>query len=94
MSTSYPRRDNTRGVWKLSNITSNIVNQGTWPGSFGDVMLFGGGSPGSDVNTIQKIAPSTLGNATDFGDLIQLKISLLVQALPQDAYGEVLKIQQ
>ena len=24
----------------------------------GDVMLFGGGSPGSDVNTIQKIAIS------------------------------------
>jgi len=31
MATSYPRRDAASGIWTLSDITSNIINYGTWP---------------------------------------------------------------
>ena len=33
MGTSYPDRTNTRGVWKLSEITKNKITHGTWKGS-------------------------------------------------------------
>ena len=31
MATSYPRRDSPSGLWRLSDITSNIKTEGTWP---------------------------------------------------------------
>ena len=42
---------------------------------FGDRGVFGGGAPPT-LNTIDYIAISTLGNATDFGDLTQARYGL------------------
>ena len=35
MSESYPRRDQARGIWKIGDITKNIKDVGTYPGSIG-----------------------------------------------------------
>ncbi len=35
MATSYPRRDSASGIWKISDITSNIKTEGTFPGTHG-----------------------------------------------------------
>ena len=44
MATSYPRRDSASGIWKISDITSNIKTEGTWPGSFSQRCIIAGGS--------------------------------------------------
>ena len=31
MGTSYPNRTNARGIWKLSDITRNTIEEGTYP---------------------------------------------------------------
>ena len=69
MATSYPRRDQASGIWKISDITSNIKTEGTWPdgGSLG-VFAGGAGSP-AHFNIIDYITISVTGNATDWGDL-------------------------
>ena len=70
MATSYPRRDQASGLWRLSDITSNIKNYGTWPTSALSRGLFmGGEDPNGAVNAIDYITISATGNATDFGDL-------------------------
>ena len=66
MATSYPRRDQASGIWKVSDITSNIKNQGTWPSSGERGIVFGGidSKPSIEYFTI-----ATTGNAVDFGNL-------------------------
>ena len=68
MGTSYPDRTNARGIWKLSDITKNILGEGTYPRGVTRGM-FAGGTTGSAVNKIDLITVETSGNATDFGDL-------------------------
>ena len=67
MATSYPRRDSARGLWRLSDITSNIKNQGTWPTSAGTRALFHGGATPSYVNTIDYVTVASTGYAADLG---------------------------
>ena len=69
MATSYPRRDQASGLWRLSDITSNIKTEGTWPNSAGVRALIGGGETPSVINVIEKITISSTGDAADFGDL-------------------------
>ena len=72
MANSYPRRDQARGIWKINDITKNIKEDGTYPGSSsapsGRALIGGGFSP-SYGKTIDFVQISTTGNATDFGDL-------------------------
>jgi len=58
------------GVWNLVQVYQAVA-QGIWPYSptNGPIGLFGGGYTTVSLNVIDKIAISTLGNATDFGDL-------------------------
>ena len=60
------------GVWTLDQV-AYWTKQGLWP-TAGNIDtsnrgVFAGGSTGSTKNTIDYIAISTTGNATDFGDL-------------------------
>ena len=45
---------------------------GTWPNPINALAIFAGGSTGSISNVIDRFTISTLGNATDFGDLTQV----------------------
>ena len=73
MATSYPRRDTASGLWRLSDITSNIKTEGTFPGTHGyRGMWLGGGTP-SNSNVIDYVNITVAGNATDFGDLTLAK---------------------
>ena len=72
MATSYPRRDSASGIWKISDITSNKLTEGTWPSSASTRGLSAGGDNPSNVNVIEYITVATAGNATDFGDLTTL----------------------
>ena len=72
MAISYPRRNRARGIWKLSDITFNIINYGTWPNA-GTKGVFAGGQTPSDVNIIDYITISSTGDAVDFGDLSAVK---------------------
>ena len=68
MATSYPARNNARGIWTLDDITKNIKTEGTFPNGGARGLWMGGGSPGiSDI--IDYITFSTAGDAADFGDL-------------------------
>ena len=70
MGTSYPDRTNATGVWKISDITKNINQEGTYPGFSGSHKgLYFGGSTPSDSNVIQSVDQTSTGNAVDFGDL-------------------------
>ena len=61
------------GIWTLDQM-SYWLKQGLWPIAGNVVVprvLFAGGdTSGGYVNVIQYVSPSTTGNATDFGDLI------------------------
>ena len=72
MATSYPRRDSASGIWKISDITSNIINYGTWPGSFSQRCIIAGGSSPYNA-TVDYFNISVLGNAADFGDLSNIR---------------------
>lgn len=60
------------GVWGLT-AQLQAAAQGIWPiaGNAAPVGLFGGGDTGypSNINVIGKVIITTVGNATDFGDL-------------------------
>ena len=59
------------GVWTLDQV-SYWQKQGLWPiaGNAAPVGLFAGGYDGSsDVNVIEKVLITSLGNSTDVGDL-------------------------
>ena len=68
MATSYPRRDSASGIWKISDITSNIKTEGTWPDAGARACWGGGLAPGLS-NVIDYVTISSAGDATDFGDL-------------------------
>jgi len=70
MGISYPDRTNARGIWKLSDITKNIKEEGTYPGAAGFMALCGGGYTSDFSNVIDEFNMITAGNATDFGDLV------------------------
>ena len=72
--TSYPDKSNTRGVWKLKDITRNKLTDGTWIGSAQDrsIQSMGLISPAS-INTMEYVSISTLGDSVDFGDLSQAR---------------------
>ena len=68
MATSYPARNNARGIWNLDDITKNIKTEGTFPNGGARGIWMGGGAPGvSDV--IDYLTFSTTGDAADFGNL-------------------------
>ena len=69
MATSYPRRDSGSGIWKLSDITSNIKNQGTWPDNAAGRGFSAGGITPTVLSQIDYVTISTTGDAADFGDL-------------------------
>jgi|TARA_R100001530_G_scaffold34527_1_gene26999 hypothetical protein len=68
MAKSYPRRNQASGIWKLSDITFNIINYGTFPNA-GTKGVFAGGQTPSDSDIIDYITISSTGDAADFGDL-------------------------
>ena len=72
--TSYPNKSNTRGVWKLKDITTNKLTDGTWIGSAQDrsIQSMGLISPAS-INTMEYVSISSLGDSVDFGDLSQAR---------------------
>ena len=72
MGESYPRRDQARGLWKINDITKNIIEEGTYPSGATRGVVAGGATP-SKVNTIDFITIETAGNAADFGDLTQAR---------------------
>ena len=56
MGTSYPRRDQASGLWKLSDIYRNINEEGTYPNfSQSQNALFIGGATPSVVNNVDQI---------------------------------------
>jgi hypothetical protein len=64
----FPTFGNATGVWNINDVYNN-VSGGTWP-NFGAIGLFAGGGVGPAVTNItDQVTISTLGNATDFGDL-------------------------
>ena len=69
MGESYPRRDQARGLWKINDITKNIIEEGTYPQG-ATRAIFAGGSTPSDSSVLDFITIEVPGNATDFGDLI------------------------
>ena len=75
MATSYPRRDSASGLWRLSDITSNKLNYGTWPDA-GARGIFAAGDAPSILNTIDFITMTSTGNAADFGDLSAAKSNM------------------
>ena len=86
MGESYPRRDQARGIWKINDITKNIKEDGTYPQAYSNKGFFGGGSTGSNVNTIDQIIIQSAGNATDFGDLAQAKNGMGSTGTPTRAF--------
>ena len=69
--------DAASGVWSLAE-AETYTAAGLWPiaGNTVPIGLFAGGQTGSTptvVNTIDQVTISTLGNATDFGDLTEAK---------------------
>ena len=70
MGISYPDKTNTKGIWKLSDITRNVNTEGTYPGSSGHTALCGGGYTSDFSNVIDEFNMLTSGNAVDFGDLV------------------------
>ena len=73
MATSYPRRNTSGGIWKVTDAATNLLTKGTWPGDptpGGRMVVGGGDTPSSTgVANIDYITISTTGDATDFGDL-------------------------
>ena len=61
MATSYPRRDSASGIWKISDITSNIKTEGTWPSSASTRGLSAGGITPSKLNVIEYVTIATAG---------------------------------
>ena len=68
MATSYPRRDSASGLWRLSDITSNKLTEGTWPSSASTRGLSAGGNTPSKLEEIEYVTIASTGNATEFGD--------------------------
>ena len=72
MATSYPRRNHSGGIWQVTDVSKNLLEQGTWPGVGsvpGTRAVFGGGADPGYSNIIDYATISTAGNAADFGDL-------------------------
>jgi len=66
---SYPTSSSASGIWNIGDI-SLYIQDGAWPTPLiGDLGVFAGGDTGSRVNVIDYVIITTLGNATDFGDL-------------------------
>jgi len=69
MGNSYPDRTNASGVWKINEISKNLVTDKTFPGASGHVAICGGGYISDISNIIDSFSLVSSGNATDFGDL-------------------------
>ena len=71
MATSYPRRNHSGGIWRVTDVAKNLLEHGTWPGSPtpGGRGVFGGQYTPSVVGTIEYVNISTTGDVTDFGDM-------------------------
>jgi hypothetical protein len=69
MGNSYPDRTNASGVWKINEISKNLVTNGTWPDMSKSRCIWAGGSTPTKLNTMDYIDIVSTGNASDFGDL-------------------------
>ena len=65
---NYPQLDNTRGVWNIKEIYDAMMG-GYWPNASGGRAIYVGGATPSASDVIDFITMSSVGNATDFGDL-------------------------
>ena len=65
----FPRFDNAKGVWKLSEVYEQVYN-GTWPNN-GAIGVFGGGAvfPGTNTFNIESVNLTSQGSTTVFGNL-------------------------
>ena len=70
---NYPQIDDCQGVWKLKEV-NNAVMGGYWRQG-GSRAVFGGGytSDATYTNVLDFITIASTGDATDFGDLGQVK---------------------
>ena len=75
MATSYPRRNHSGGIWKVTDVAKNLLEHGTWPGlglpSGRGIFAAGFASP--TLHNAEYVTISTTGNATDFGVLSQAR---------------------
>ena len=70
MATSYPRRNTSGGIWKITDLAKNLLEEGTWPSRpVGARGVCSGGNADPNSNVIDYITIPTAGDATDFGDL-------------------------
>ena len=65
---NYPQLDNTRGVWNMKQIYDATMG-GYWPNASGGRAIYVGGAAPSASDVIDFITMSSVGNATDFGNL-------------------------
>ena len=65
---SYPTSTSATGIWQLGDIPL-FIQDGAWPDATFERAVFGGGAAPGNSNIIDYITVSSLGNATDFGDL-------------------------
>ena len=65
---SYPTSSSASGIWQLGDI-SLFIQDDAWPDATFERAVFGGGAAPGNSNIIDYITVSSLGNATDFGDL-------------------------
>ena len=69
---NYPQLDNTRGVWNIKEIYDAMMG-GYWPNASGGRAIYVGGATPSNSDVIDFITMSSVGNATDFGNLTGAK---------------------
>ena len=65
---NYPQLDNARGIWNMTEVHAAAI-KGLWPNAGGGRAIYVGGAAPSASNVIDFITMSSVGNATDFGDL-------------------------
>ena len=72
MATSYPRRNHSGGIWRVTDVAKNLLEHGTWPGLGlpSGRGIFAAGIAGSTTDDAEYVTISTPGNGTLFGDLI------------------------
>ena len=75
MGNSYPNRYNSRGIWKINEISRNLQTNKNFPRGHSRMCQIGGQTP-SYVNTISFITMETTGDATDFGDMTTATIEV------------------
>ena len=71
MATSYPRRNTSGGIWKVTDVAKNLLTKGTWPANPtpGGRGVFGGQYTPSIAGAIEYVNISSTGDVTDFGDM-------------------------